>query len=427
MQGHPGVENTFSSIRDHFYMPRMSATVRSYVSTCPDCERKRTTHHKPYGALQPIEPPVKPFDMITIDFITKLPPCRFQGDGYDSILTITDKVSRAVIFVHGKETWNAENWADIILQHVVRRWGIPLSIISDRGSVFVSELWRGLFAKLGVSLLFSTAYHPQTDGQSEATNKYLQTTLRFFVNERQDDWCNYLGEAELIINNARTSSTKSSPNEILYGFKLRTSISIIADHVSPRDQESAPVLRALARADAEDASKHATYHIAKNYNKKHQRLSLTVGDSVYIRLGNGYKVRGIPKAKLGLQRVGPFPIVRKVGSLTYELRLPVDWKIHPVISIAQLEPAKIDPFEREAPPPLPITIEGEEEYEIEAIVRSALRGRGHHRRQHYLVRWKGYGPESDEWIAVNELSHAKDLIDEYERLEKEKMEVRVED
>jgi hypothetical protein len=246
------------------------------------------------------------------------------------------------------------------------------------------------------------------------------------VNERQDDWCNYLGEAELIINNARTSATKSSPNEILYGFKLRTSISIIAENVSPHNKESAPVLCALARANAEDASKHATYHIAKNYNRKHQRLSLQVGDSVYIRLGNGYKVQGIPKPKFGLQQVGPFPIVKKVGSLAYELRLPVDWKIHPVISIAQLEPAKIDPFEREAPPPPPITIEGEEEYEIEAIVRSAVRGRGRHRHQHYLVRWKGSGPESDEWIAVDELNHAKDLIDEYKRLEKEKMEVHVE-
>src|SRR6202023_3720335 len=120
MQAHPGVQNTFSNVRDHFYMPRMSAEVRSYVLSCPECARKRTAHHKPYGLLQPVEPPVKPFDMITIDFVVKLPPCLFQGEVYDSILTITDKVSRAVIFAPGKETWNAELWSEVILNDVVR-------------------------------------------------------------------------------------------------------------------------------------------------------------------------------------------------------------------------------------------------------------------------------------------------------------------
>jgi hypothetical protein len=93
LQAHPGVQNTFGNIRDHFYMPRMSALVRSYVLACPECAHKRTAHHKPYGLLHPIDPPVKPFDMITIDFITKLPLSRLQGEIYDCILTITDKVS----------------------------------------------------------------------------------------------------------------------------------------------------------------------------------------------------------------------------------------------------------------------------------------------------------------------------------------------
>jgi len=187
-QGHPGIEMTFSSIRDHFYMPRMSAVVRTYVSSCPECAKKRTANHKPYGKLQPIEPPVRPFSMLTIDFIMKLPPTIFHGVECDAILTATDKTSRAVIFIPGREDWNTASWADVLLRDVIRRWGIPISIISDRGSVFVSELWKSLFAKLDVSLLFSTSYHPQTDGQSEATNKYLQAMLRFFVNERKDDW-----------------------------------------------------------------------------------------------------------------------------------------------------------------------------------------------------------------------------------------------
>ena len=93
-------------------------------------------------------------------------------------------------------------------------------------------------------MLFSTAYHPQTDGQSEAMNKYLQTMLRFFVNERQDDWSRFLGEAESIINNSNTAATKMSPNEVLYGYKLRTSVDVLAQGIAPlsKDAESPSVL-----------------------------------------------------------------------------------------------------------------------------------------------------------------------------------------
>jgi hypothetical protein len=165
--------------------------------------------------------------------------------------------------------------------------------------------------------------------------------------------------------------------------------------------------------------------MAKNYNKKHKELSLKVGDKVYLRLGSGYKLRGVPKAKLGLQRVGPFTILEKVGPLAYKLQLPADWRIHPVISVAQLEPAKDDPFSRDTTAPPPVDVDGEEQWEIGAIVRSELRGRGRNRRTHYLVRWKGYGPEVDSWIPVEEMDHAGDLVSEYENHERDKMLVAV--
>jgi Integrase zinc binding domain/RNase H-like domain found in reverse transcriptase/Integrase core domain/Chromo (CHRromatin Organisation MOdifier) domain len=412
---HPGIENSFARIRDHFYMPGLSSVVREYISTCPECARKRTVRHKPYGNLQPIAPPVNPFDTITIDFIVKLP----ESGGYDSILTITDKVSRAVIFAPGKETWTAVEWADVLLDAVTRRWGVPSTIISDRGSVFVSELWRNLFKKLGVSLLFSTAYHPQTDGQSEATNQYLQTVLRFFVNERQDDWADFLGEAEFIINNATSSSTKMAPNEILFGFKLRDPITALGQQIAAGTSnnshlETAPIRRTMARAQAEDASRHASYHMARQYNKRHKDISFAVGDKVYIRLGNGYKLQGIPKAKLGDQRTGPFEVLEKVGKLAYKLDLPPAWRIHPVLSVAQLELFRPDPFNRTTAPPKPIVVDGEEEYEVEAIIKSAMRGRGANREKHYLVRWKGYGPASDEWIPARDMEHAPDIVQEFE-------------
>ena len=289
----------------------------------------------------------------------------------------------------------------------------------------MSELWKSLFEKLGVSLLFSTAYHPQTDGQSEATNQYLQTVLRFFVNERQNDWAEYLEEAEFVINNATNSTTKSSPNEILFGFKLRDTVSALGQQILSDEatvtELSAPDRRAMPRAQSKDAARHASYHMAHNYNRRHQPISFAVGDKVYLRLGQGYKLQGIAKAKLGDQRTGPFKIVERIGDLAYRLELPETWKIHPVISVAQLEVYRPDPFERAAAPPTPVVVDGEEEHEIETIIRSAMRGRGARREKHYLVRWKDYGPEFDEWIPASGLEHAADVVQQFERRNEDMM------
>jgi len=217
-----------------------------------------------------------------------------------------------------------------------------------------------------------------------------------------------------------------SPNEVLFGFKLRTNISALGQNLAPSENPlSAPALRALARADAEDAAKHAVYHMARNYNRKHDDVSFKVGDKVYLRMGKGYKLRGIPKAKLGLQRVGPFPILEKVGNLAYELQLPDDWRIHPVISVTQLELAKTDPFDRSTSPSPPVDVDGEEQWEVEAIVRSELRGRGRNRRQHYLVRWKGFGPEVVSWIPAEDMDHSSELVEEFERRERDRMDIAI--
>lgn len=298
-----------------------------------------------------------------------------------------------------------------------------MGIISDRGSIFVSEIWSAVFKRMDVKILMSTAYHPQTDGQSEATNQYLQSVLRFFVNERMDDWVRYLGEAEFVINNSPNSSTKKSPNEILYGFNLRTPLDNAkhATGVPQNAPDKVAVDRLIARGDAEDSAKHAAFHIARHYNRKHKDIEFRKGSMVFLRLGVGYKLKGIPKQKIGMQRVGPFRVVDKIGRLAYKLELPDTWRIHPVISVAQLEPAPSDPFGRAVDPPPAIEVDGEEEFEIEAILESAIRGRK--KNLHYLVRWKGWGPEHDSWIPASELAHARDLVDDYERQKRDKLRV----
>jgi Chromo (CHRromatin Organisation MOdifier) domain len=334
-------------------------------------------------------------------------------------------MAKWAIFIAGREDWKAPEWAERFWMRVVNRWGLSKEIISDRGSVFTSEFWQYIFQKAGTRLLYSTAWHPQTDGQSEAMNQILQTTLRYFVNERQDDWAYYLTDVEFVVNNSNSSSTGKSPNEILYGFRLRSPISRVGEHLTEEtSKESIAFKRQTACDEAQDAMKYAAYHMARYYNDKHEHKEFKEGECVYLRLGHGYNLRGIPKAKFALQRVGPFKILQRIGTHAYKLQLPDNWGIQDVISVSQLEPApQNDPYNREVPPPPPIDVDGEEEYEIETIIASRMRGRP--RRNHHLVRWKGWGAEYGDWIAEENLEHAGELIEEFKQREKEKLRIEV--
>src|SRR5277367_5055949 len=159
---------------------------------------------------------------------------------------------------------------------------------------------------------------------------------------------------------------------------------------------------------------------------KRKPIFFAVGNKVFLRLASpssksGYVLPATFKPKLAQQRAGPFEIIKVVGKNAYKLKLPVTWKIWPVISVVFLDPAprEEDPFERTAPPPPPIVRaadDSEAEWEVEAIVkkRTVKRGRRNEHRVQYLVRWKGFGPEYDEWKDEESLEGCSELVKEYE-------------
>jgi hypothetical protein len=156
------------------------------------------------------------------------------------------------------------------------------------------------------------------------------------------------------------------------------------------------------------------------YDRKHKPLSLKPGDSVYIRLAPslqpGYKLPNEISRKLSEQRVGPFKILESVGRLAYKVQLPSTWKIHPILSVAHLEPHKADPYNRDQAPAPDVILDedGEhEEYEVEEILRSRLNKRS--KRKEWLVKWKGYGAEHNTWEPIAHLEHAMDQLNDFER------------
>ena len=217
------------------------------------------------------------------------------------------------------------------------------------------------------------------------------------------------------MNTAVSATTKKSPFQLLYGFNPNHALDIIAGSVDA-DADWA-TLRELYRKEAHVAIVNAQAAMARYMDKRSTPLSLAVGDKVYLRLHHGYTLPSTVKAKIGQQRAGPFPIDAIIGKNAYRLRLPSTWKIWPVISVVFLEPATAgeDPFARTPPPAPAVVVEGDVDdssYEVSAIVKKRYNRR--RRTTEYLVRWKDYGAEHDQWFDEDELHHCRQLVFEYE-------------
>jgi hypothetical protein len=214
--GHPGITNTYELAKQDMWWPNMKQDIEQYVKGCAACQANKANN-------QPLKPPMipitsehtLPFQTVAMDFITKLP----LAGKYDTILTITDHdCSKAAIFIPCQETITAEGVAAAYLRYVYPRFGIPKKIISDRDTRFTSKYAKGLCKSLKIHQNISTAYHPRTDGQSERTNQWLEQFLRFYCDERQDDWHQWLPMAEFAHNQWPSATTKKTPFELIMGY-----------------------------------------------------------------------------------------------------------------------------------------------------------------------------------------------------------------
>ncbi|GJZ05138.1 putative reverse transcriptase domain-containing protein [Tanacetum coccineum] len=217
---HPGSDKMYQDMKKLYWWPNMKADIATYVSKCLTCAKVKAEHQRPSGLLVQPEIPQWKWDNITMDFITKLPK---SSQGYDTIWVV-DRLTKSAIFVPMRETDPMEKLARMYLKEVVTRNGIPVLIICDRDPRFASNFWRSLQKALGTNLDMSTAYHPQTDGQSERTIQTLENMLRTCVIDFGKSWVNHLPLVEFSYNNSYHASIKAAPFEALYGRKCRSPI-----------------------------------------------------------------------------------------------------------------------------------------------------------------------------------------------------------
>ncbi|GJV31594.1 putative reverse transcriptase domain-containing protein [Tanacetum coccineum] len=218
---HPGSDKMYQDLKKLYWWPNMKAEIATYVSKCLTCAKVKAEYQKPSGLLvQPVIPVWK-WENITMDFVTKLPK---TTSGQDTIWVIVDRLTKSAHFLPMKETDSMEKLTRQYLKEVVSRHGVPVSIISDRDSRFTSHFWKSLNEALGTQLDMSTAYHPQTDGQSERTIQTLEDMLRACVIDFGKGWDRHLPLVEFSYNNSYHTSIKAAPFEALYGRKCRSPI-----------------------------------------------------------------------------------------------------------------------------------------------------------------------------------------------------------
>lgn len=410
--GHPGRYKTQELISRTYWWPGISRDVRLFVEGCQACQRLKFKRTHPHAPLHPNEVPSKPFEVISMDFVGPLPEC----EGFNIVLNDNCHFTKRVVCIPCRNTTNEEQLARLFKDHVYSEHGLPRKIISDRGSTFVSKFSQALMELLGITGNPSTVYHPQTNGQTERYNAEMETYLRFFVNYMQDDWVRWLKDAQFSYNNSAHSSHGFTPFYATQGFHPYSGL-------NPRATTNVPAAQTfideVKRVHNEiRAALRLSKDTMKRFYDRHQgeARQYEIGDHVWVEGTNLTSDR--PFGKFGERRYGPFKILEKIGASAYKLELPRNWhRVHPVFNEVLLSPHHGPAFDNqlEVPPPPPEIINDEEQFPVEAIIKSRLVG-GRARKLQYYIKWQGYPDSSNSWEPAEQIiEDVPDIVEEFHR------------
>lgn len=345
-----------------------------------------------------------------MDFIVDLPP----SQACTTIMVVVDRCTKMSHFIPTSGLPTAQKTSELFLQHVFRLHGLSDSIVSDRGAQFTSRFWTQFCRSLHITRSLSSAYHPQSNGQTERTNQTLEQFLRCYTSHLQDDWVSHLPFAEFSFNNQLHSSTGLSPFYANYGYHPATLPDLPLDVPVPEVAQRLWLLRELRLTLTQQLQAAQQRHKTQADRRRTEFPRYKDGDKVW--LSTQHLKLSCPSRKLGPRYLGPFEIVSMVNNVAAKLQLPTSLGIHPVFHVSLLKPHRANPFPDRAPaPPPPIQVNNDDEYEVQEILDSRRR-RG---VLEYLIHWKGYGPEERSWEPLGNV-HAAAKVRAFHRAHPER-------
>jgi hypothetical protein len=437
ISGHLGRDKVYASLSRVFYWPKMLEDVAQYIQSCETCQRTKPRNHRPYGLLQPLPTPTRRWAEVTTDVMSGLP---LTPRGHDALTVFVDRLSKRLHVAPCSKDPSAETLAHIFFDTVWRHHGMPTGIVSDRGTQYTSTFWNALFKWAGTGLRMSTAFHPESDGQSERALRSITAMLRAYCQERPEDWDLRLAAVEYAYNKSVNASTGYSPFYLEYGELPLEPAHLLnpraADLPVEADAHSfaTRLQQDIAAAQAHLAKAQARQ--SKYANQKRREHAFAVGDMVLLSTENLAITSAESVRKFRVLFEGPFEILDFPSPVSARLDLPPEAfpRVHPVFHVSLLRPyywreadEDTGPSDGPADSPLPVYTErGEDIWEVDAILDRSVYRKAHWRKfrgkdrwfptvWQYKVRWRGFGPEHDTWeVGTQFRGEAIKLVHEFD-------------
>jgi len=383
--------------------------VRKYVAGCELCHRIKAPQHARHGLNMPLQPPSQPWEGVTMDFVTDLP--EPTTSAYTGILVVVDRLTKMVIYLPCRKDIDSPELAQMFFEQVICKHGIPDNIVTDRGKEFTSRFWDPVCSHLNINHRLSTAFHPQTDGQTERQNQTMEQYVRAFCNYEQDNWVELLPLAEFAYNNSFHHSTRMTPFWANYHYNRTMQFKppkepMFRSQIQPDTWgEGLENTHRLLRENLEEAQARQSKYAGGKY------VTLKVGEKVWLSTRHFRTNR--PSKKLDYKRTGPYAVCKVISKKAYKLDQPNTMRNHNVFHVSLLDRYTSPVGGQPVSEPYPVVVDdsAEEEWEIERILDSKRR----YRKLHYLVQWAGYNYLCTSWEPAKNLGNAQELVDEFHR------------
>ena len=411
--GHPGRQITYQTVARDYFWPGMSNDIRRFIRNCNVCGRVKPWRDGLHGLLKPLPVPDRIWKEISMDFITDLP----ESEGCTNLMVVTDRLSKDIVLI-ALPNLDVETVAWAFIKHVVAHHWLPKAIVSDRGSQFVSGLWKRLCEILGIRRRLSTAFHPQTDGSTERMNAVVEAYLRAYVQWDQKNWSKFLGMAMIAIRGRQASSTGVSPFFLQHGYNvdpIEINTHTSSQEYTISEQNGKKAAEAIANKFKEvfefmQASMAEAQQEQERQANRHRKQpkQLRIGDKVWLSLGKHFRTRRTSK-KLDWKNA-KYTVIELIG--THDVRLNTPTGHHNVFHIDRLRLAADDPLPSQPnddSQPEALIVDGEQEYYVEKIMAERVQKRGRGSQKQYEVKWKGYAETS--WCSARDLEENEALDD----------------